>query len=273
MIRLDECVPGERSRSCGSSRPGILRLALCGFFFVAVGGASAQTHLPGAVMWQNMPLIALLNGFYTGSVSVDAAMSQGDMGLGAFADLDGEMMAVDRKIYQIRSDGVARRPAGASLLAYAQMTRFRSMQKIALPPGTSFDNIASVLAGYTAATNSTYAIRISGSFSQLQTRAPKLQQKPYPPFCEAVKTQAEFNLNGKEGVMVGFIGPPYISAIDSAGYHLHFIDKTGTRGGHVLSFKTARATSELELIDRIEVDTPRDPLFDKLSLAAVSVCK
>ncbi len=227
---------------------------------------------PSAVLWQNMPLIALLNGDYTGSVTAAEVAGRGDLGLGAFANLDGEMVAVGGKIYQITSDGKVSRPAPNALLAFAQMIRFRPGRRVPLPPGTSFDNIAAVLSSAMPAVNSSYAIRITGSFSSVEARAPRKQAEPFPPFCEAQKTQALFHLHSIQGTMAGFIGPVYISALENAGFHLHFVTNDLASGGHVLAFKTRNATAELELIDRMAIDFPRSPSFAKVFLGHLITC-
>lgn len=225
-----------------------------------------------AVVWQNMPLIALLNGDYTGSATAAQVAAHGDLGLGAFVNLDGEMVAIAGKIYQVTSDGKVSRPAPTSLLAFAEMVPFRPDRKIALPVGTSFNNIASALSSAMPAVNSSYAIRITGSFSFVEARAPRKQQEPFPPFCKAQQSQAVFHLHKVEGTMVGFVGPAYISALDSAGFHLHFLTNDFVSGGHVLNFQTKNATAELELIDRMEVDFPRSRSFAKVPLDHLITC-
>jgi acetolactate decarboxylase len=224
------------------------------------------------IMWQNMPLIALLNGYMAGNVTVKTALSHGDFGLGAFGDLDGEMVALNGKIFQIAADGKPRPREASAPLAYAQMVRFRPSAKLDLPPGTSFETISSVVNTQMPVGNSTYAVRIVGSFPMLRARAPRKQLVPYPVFCEATKTQVTFSLDEREGTMAGFIGPPYIGAMDSAGYHLHFLAKDEKSGGHVLSFQTNHATIELERIDRMIVDTPHDAKFDRTPMVSIATC-
>jgi acetolactate decarboxylase len=249
----------------------VMKFGVGGILFGAALIAADSVPSSG-VMWQNMPLIALLNGYMTGNVSVRDALREGDFGLGAFADLDGEMVVIDGRLFQIPADGKPRESQPGALLSYAQIIRFRPATKIPLPRGVSFDTIATVLKSRMAGPNASYAVRITGTFSQLTARAPRKQQPPYPPFCEATKTQAIFHLDGREGTMAGFIAPGYLSTVDSAGVHLHFLSRDRQSGGHVLAFETDAATAELQRVNRVIIDTPRDPKFEGVPMQSIIAC-
>jgi len=48
------------------------------------------------------------------------------------------------------------------------------------------------------------------------------------------------------GTVVGFYCPPYVSGINTPGYHLHFLTGNEKAGGHVLEFTVAEATVTLD---------------------------
>src|SRR6201987_198435 len=48
---------------------------------------------------------ALVAGVYSGAVSVESVLQHGDIGLGTFANLDGEMVVVDGRAYQVQGTG------------------------------------------------------------------------------------------------------------------------------------------------------------------------
>src|SRR5262245_35153880 len=48
---------------------------------------------------------ALVAGIYAGVVSVKSILEQGEFGLGTFANLDGEMVVLDGRVYQALSSG------------------------------------------------------------------------------------------------------------------------------------------------------------------------
>jgi acetolactate decarboxylase len=53
----------------------------------------------------------LLAGVYDGSLTLEELTRHGNFGIGTFDKLDGEMMMVDNRIYQIKSDGKVYTPA------------------------------------------------------------------------------------------------------------------------------------------------------------------
>ena len=48
---------------------------------------------------------ALVEGIYRGAVTVGQLKQHGDLGLGTFESIDGELVMVDGCVYQIRADG------------------------------------------------------------------------------------------------------------------------------------------------------------------------
>lgn len=52
---------------------------------------------------------ALLSGVYEGETTMADLLKHGDFGLGTFNHLDGEMIAFNRNIFQLRGDGSARK--------------------------------------------------------------------------------------------------------------------------------------------------------------------
>ena len=60
-------------------------------------------------LYQVSTATALVEGIYQGAVRIDELKKHGDLGLGTFADLDGEMVILDGHFYQVRGDGSALR--------------------------------------------------------------------------------------------------------------------------------------------------------------------
>jgi acetolactate decarboxylase len=59
-------------------------------------------------LYQVSTATALVEGIYQGAVQVAALREHGDLGLGTFESLDGEMVVVDGHFFQVRSDGSVR---------------------------------------------------------------------------------------------------------------------------------------------------------------------
>ena len=67
---------------------------------------------------------ALVEGVLDGVVSVETLREHGNFGLGTYADLDGEMIALDGVFYRVRSDGSVHVEEGSSLSPFALVTHF-----------------------------------------------------------------------------------------------------------------------------------------------------
>jgi acetolactate decarboxylase len=102
-----------RSQSAGEPLGHIVSKALAAYFDVA-------HH----TMYQVSTATALVEGIYKGAVRVGALREHGDLGLGTFEDLDGEMVIVDGHFFQVRCDGSVREVDDAVLNPFAVITRF-----------------------------------------------------------------------------------------------------------------------------------------------------
>lgn len=70
--------------------------------------AFKQQH-PDRVLYQSSLMSALLSGVYEGETTMADLLRHGDFGLGTFNHLDGELIAFNSNIFQLRGDGSARR--------------------------------------------------------------------------------------------------------------------------------------------------------------------
>src|SRR5271167_2329824 len=75
-------------------------------------------------LYQVSTATALVEGIYQGAVRVGTLREHGDLGLGTFEDLDGEMVVVDGQFFQVRSDGSVRECGDDVLSPFAAVTRF-----------------------------------------------------------------------------------------------------------------------------------------------------
>ena len=68
---------------------------------------------------------ALLAGAYDGQVACGTLTRQGNVGLGTFDRLDGEMIVLDGRIYQVRADGRVYSPPAMGTTPFAAVVKFR----------------------------------------------------------------------------------------------------------------------------------------------------
>ena len=75
-------------------------------------------------LYQVSTATALVEGIYQGAVRVGTLREHGDLGLGTFENLDGEMVIVDGQFFQVRCDGSVRECGDDLLSPFAVITPF-----------------------------------------------------------------------------------------------------------------------------------------------------
>jgi acetolactate decarboxylase len=211
---------------------------------------------------------ALLGGVYDGEFSLRNLTKQGDFGLGTFNTLNGEMIVLDGKIYQVTSDGKVALAGLSGKTPMASVTYFDTDREIAIPAGTNFNSLIKIIDDVIPTENIFYAIRIEGKFSTVRTRSVPAQSHPYKPLVEIAATQPEFDLKDVAGTIVGFRCPPYVAGINVPGYHLHFLSTDKKSGGHLLAFTTAEdAVVQIDDTHRLTMILPHDQDFYGIDLA------
>lgn len=253
-------VEGEPFLGRGGLQSRFLRLGNRQLFYRARSAAPVPTSDEDGI-FQHSTLGALLLGVYEGDLSFGELLRHGNHGLGTFQGVDGELVITDGRAYRVRVDGQAYEVDPGELTPFAAVTYFDVDQVIELAAASSFADFQQQVDALIPSFNQLYAVRVSGVFRQLTTRSVPVQAQPYPPLSEVVGLQTEFNFTDISGTMVGFRLPSYLSNINAAGHHLHFIDSDGTTGGHVLDFAAENLRVELDLCSRLTTDIPGTQLF------------
>lgn len=269
---------GRRRQAGRAAAVAVLATAAILAAAVVVGGAillpgrAAGEQVAAQVIWHNMPILALQNGHYQAAVTVGEAKRHGELGVGAMADLDGEVIFLDGKLYRYGQDGSVAEQPDSARLAFAGVSGFTALPKpMPLPAGTTFADLLKVVDPTLPTVNAFYVVRVRGRFATVSARTFPRQVQPFPPLC-AVKPVI-FPLQDVEGTMVGFRSPQFASTLTTPAYHLHFLSADHGRGGHVLDFKVASASIEVQRINGFTFDLPTDEAFDRMNLSAPIVCK
>jgi acetolactate decarboxylase len=140
-----------------------LTLALCLLLLLAAAGPGPGSAKPG-VLFQYSTLQALLDGVYDGDLTYEALSRHGDFGLGTFNALDGEMIALDGKFYQIRSDGAAVPVPDSLKTPFAEVTFFKADRTLNLDKPLDYSRLEAFLKQGLPSLNLAYALRIEGGF-------------------------------------------------------------------------------------------------------------
>ena len=210
----------------------------------------------------------LTAGLFDGWTSIGEVASSGEIGLGSFRGLDGEMLMLDGDVYRMGTDGVPHRVDSTTTTPFAVVGTFEAPESFEIRNCDGWDDLAAALDARLIDPNRPAVIRIDGRFTRTRARSVPGQSKPYPSLGEVAAHQSVYDLPACEGTMVGFHFPEYLQAIDVAGYHLHVIDDARRCGGHVLDVAIERATVRIESVGRFEVRLPDDPAFREATLVA-----
>lgn len=186
------------------------------------------------VINQISTLNSLMAGNYDGIDSVAALKKSGDIGLGTFDGLEGEMIVVDGKVYQAKATGEVNVAPDTTTVPFSAVTFFDKDVDAKLEQISNIDNLKAQLDNLIKEKDAFYAIRIDGTFSHVKVRSVPKQDKPYKVLSEVTKNQPTFEYNDVKGTIVGFWSPDYVGGVNVPGYHLHFISDDRAKGGHLL---------------------------------------
>jgi len=228
------------------------------FAFVVLLLAGCLSSAPRDSVTQTSTIDALLAGVYDGEMTRKELLRHGDLGIGTFEGLDGEMVVADGVVYQVRADGRVYRPSAKVRTPFAAVTFFEPEAVVDLSKGMDYRQLQAFLDKQIGNPHLFYAFRIDGCFSRMHTRSVPAQSKPYPPLSEVTKNQPEFAMSDIDGTIVGFRCPVYVKGINVPGYHLHFISKDRRRGGHILDFTLLEGRAEIDTSHRFVLIMPRN---------------
>jgi acetolactate decarboxylase len=196
---------------------------------------------------------ALVEGVYSGSVRSSVLLEHGDFGLGTFEDLDGEMVILEGEIYQV-ADRVRHR-TDDFLVPFASITHFRARSSFEIDNVARLKGIELACDQQRFSENLFYALRLDGIFETIHARAVHTVPQNTR-LLDAAKTQLEFHVENVEGTLVGFWSPRYSSSFSVPGYHLHFISKDRTKGGHLLDCSAPKLKAGIQVLSEYDIRLP-----------------
>ena len=219
------------------------------------------------VFYQTSTINALLDEVYDGNVTFKELKRHGDLGLGTFSNLDGEMIGLDGEFYQIKADGIAYPVDDLMKTPFAVVTFFESDKTKVLNKSINYDQLKLSLDNMLPTENIFYAFKIEGTFKYVKTRSVPGQNKPYPPLVEIVKDQPIFEFHDIKGTLVGSWFPCYMNGINVPGYHFHFITEDKKAGGHLLECQTEDVRIGIDCTSNLYLALPEDEEFYKAELS------
>lgn len=193
----------------------------------AASGTDGYIHQVGTYDYLTQPDFA-------GLAPLGTAIDGRTLGLGTFADLDGEFVLVAGTPYRVSTEGTPTIVDPSVSTPFAQAVDFHADASGPVAPGTTCANLGPVIEDLAGSSDGIIAVRVRGTFTDLLTRSVPRQSVPYPSLAEVVAGQTEFPLGEQRAVLVGFWQGADMKGIGQPGLHLHGVTADRGAGGHVL---------------------------------------
>ena len=237
---------------------------------VNISCASDSNNNKSDSLFQAALLQSLMSGVYDGFITVKEVKNYGDIGIGTFQSVNGELIMLDGKIYQALWDGSVKIADDSETVPFCNVTFFDSditRENIHAKNITELKSKLDEIIN-SHGKNQFYMAKISGEFNSILVRSELAQKKPYKPLDVALKTdQREFTYKNISGVVVALYCPAYMNGLNNTGWHLHFISDDRTKGGHVLELDMNSCKVELDIMSSFTMILPDNSGFNDKDLA------
>jgi acetolactate decarboxylase len=213
-------------------------------------------------VYQYSLFTALANSIYDGTMTVAGVKAKGDIGLGTYNGLDGEMIVNNGKVYQFPANGKVIMPADKALVPFTVVKFFQPDFVVETGTVTDYPALKKLAEKQFSSPNYIYALKVAGTFSRIKCGSAEKQELPYEKtLSEAIANRPVFESENIEGTLVGFWFPEYVGGVNIPGFHLHFISADETTAGHVLEFEAANLKIEIDQSSGLEFDLPETEAF------------
>jgi acetolactate decarboxylase len=232
---------------------------------VVAAALSQYLGVPVHTLFQVSTSGALVTGVYDREVSVRSILEHGDFGLGTFANLDGEMVVLDGRVYQVHGSGLVSEADADDGAPFAVVTRFSPEIDTEIRPVANIGDLWIGCDEHRRSGNLFYALRLDGHFKRVRTRAVN-PPKPGTRLVDAAKAQSEFHFEEIDGTLVGLWSPGFSSAFSVPGYHFHFLSNDRQHGGHLLDVEAGPLRLKVEALTEFHLALPESEAFLRADL-------
>lgn len=215
-------------------------------------------------------LQSLTAGQYDGVMEVGELPKHGDIGLGTFEGVNGEMIMLDGTVYQALSDGSVAKADLKEKVPFCTVTYMDNDLSFSDFAAENFEDYRNQLDKIVAdnSANHFYFVRAEGVCKDIVVRSVVKQEKPYRTLDAALQEdQREFGYSDIKGTLVGLYCPPYMNMLNSPGWHFHFISDDKEKGGHILSFEGFEGTVNIDRFSEFEMTLGDEEIFNSLDLS------
>ena len=255
-----------------------MKKAICTYFvlFIAIIMGVCGKLVPveagrqdGDTIYQVSLLQGLTFGDYHGNVTVKELKRHGNIGIGTFDKLNGELIMLDGVVYRAAGDGSVEVVSNKETIPFSNVTYLDADKTKNLKNIVDYKELCGVLNKLVEerGKNRFYMIRIDGLFKEMNVRSVNAQEEPYKPLVKVLEyDQTFFDYKDIEGSIVGLYCPPYMSSLNAVGCHMHFISKDKTRGGHILGLNIVDAKLTWDDTNAFQMLIPQNKMFTGFDL-------
>lgn len=225
-------------------------------------------------MYQVSTLQALMLGYFRAVISVSELLSHGNIGLGTFTDVDGEMIVLDGTCYRATENGDVVMAEPDRGVPFSTVCTMSESYPFDLDQMKNIGNLKMALDHIiddNFALNSMHMVRIDGDFELVDARSETGYESVHVDLKTILgKTQRAFKFENVKGTLVCVYFPDYMDGINASGWHLHFLSDDRKHGGHVFEIKMRSGKGQISKINSIELKLPDEPIFDTFALKQAS---
>jgi acetolactate decarboxylase len=254
----------------GFTRRDFLRASAGTAGMVALGslpGSAKASDVPNNAVFQISTLSALEHGVFYPVTTVGELKKHGNLGVGAFEGMDGELILIDGKAYNGMYSGKVVLMDDSAPITYGAVSFFKPNNTVSLKDIKSYADLQQSIDKLLPNINNFYAFKANVTFSYLKYRSTAKQEMPYPPLSQVIATQSIFEPTNITGTFVGVRLPNFINGVYAPGYHLHFISDNLVKGGHILELKLADASVQIQNLSQMQIMMPESDGAKKVDLA------
>ncbi|BAC44414.1 acetolactate decarboxylase [Malacoplasma penetrans] len=210
---------------------------------------------------------ALSKGNYCSNFTAQEILKEGNFGIGAFESLNGELIIVHGKAYQIIDNTNVILCNSNVNISYAFVCNhdYKGF-------GYKFENLTkqsleNKLLKIFDTKNLIQAVYAKAIVKQLHSRTFIRQEKPYVEIQKIKELQSEIWIQNKEIELVGFYTPSLFSNFNIEGFHWHYISQDKDYGGHVIDMELESISLIIKPIHDLNYHSPVCLEFLELDLS------
>ena len=208
---------------------------------------------------------AFVNKVFEGDITAGDLKKKGDLALGSYNLLDGELIMLNGKLYQANENGEVLEPDDSIKVVYANATFFDADGRFVLEKVENYDLLRDKINEQLPSKNFFFAFKIKGDFKYMKCGG---LHKQTPPFTDGldvlIPKRPIFERENFSGTMVGFYCPDFIGNINVAGLHLHFVSDDETFAGHVMEFEAENLIVEYDKMHEYQFVLPQTEGYENV---------